>query len=224
VLPSCWHSTEASANPDVHDTTRAARVKGSWHSLLVSANHSGVQRGYSRAPGMPMERPTMRTHGYRSQLALCVAAAAGVLFALGLPWYAPARPQRSVLDGQLEGAFATVGRVVTESDGVTGWHALGGWATVIAGAAVAVVVVAAACLVPVLQGVAREALRVAALATLAFAGSRLLRHPGPGLELRHGALAASLAALVMVSAAFTVAAAPIQRRRVAPAPYAPPGS
>jgi hypothetical protein len=157
----------------------------------------------------------MRTHGYRSQLLLCVAAAAGVLVALGLPWYAPAAPHRAVMDGQLEGTFDTLARVVGHADGVTGWHALGSWATAVAGAAVLTAALAAASLVSDLQSFVRDPLRIAALATVGFVLSRLLQTPEPGLELRHGALAAALAALVMLSGAFSAAAAPVQRRRPA---------
>jgi hypothetical protein len=154
----------------------------------------------------------MRTHRYRSQLVLCVLAAAGVLVALGLPWYAAASPPRAVMDGQLEGTFDTVARVVLHTDGTTGWDALGAWATAVAGAAVLTAVLAVGSLVSDLQSLVREPLRITALATVGFVVSRLLQTPEPGLELRHGALAAALAALVMLSGAFTAAAAPVQRR------------
>jgi hypothetical protein len=73
------------------------------------------------------------------------------------------------------------------------------------------------------QPLVRDPVRVTALATVGFVLSRLLQTPEPGLELRHGALAAALCSLVALSGAFAAASAPLQRRRPAPVAYeAPP--
>ena len=79
------------------------------------------------------------------------------------------------------------------------------------------------CLVPAIQGIAREALRYAALACVAVAAWKLVDSPGPNeaLELRFGAFVAAGAALVAFSSGSTVAAAPLRRRVPAPA-YTPP--
>ena len=194
---------------------------------------------------MPVQRPTgtlqskavgadydatMRTLGFRTHVLLAVAAAVGVIAALGRPWYgnAPAvaaESERAVgsLRGPASGLTAGIERWVTEATGTTGWDALGAWGTVLAALAALTAVSALACLVPALQGVAREFLRYAALACVGVAVWKLVDSPGPNevLELRFGAFVAAGAALVALSSGSAVAAAPL-RHRLPVAAYSPP--
>jgi hypothetical protein len=164
----------------------------------------------------------MRTLGYRTNALLAVAAAVGVIAALGEPWYAKA-PQElpsdantiGSLHGPVEGLSAGVARWVGDTSGVSGWDALGAWASVLAGLAALTAAGGLFCLVPALQGVAREALRYGALATFGIAVWKLIDTPGPNavMEPRFGAFVAAIAALVAVTSGSAVAAAPRARRR-----------
>jgi hypothetical protein len=164
----------------------------------------------------------MRTLGFRTHALLTVAAAVGVISALGEPWYAQA--PRAVqadpnaigsFDGPVEGLSAGIGRWVTETSGLNGWDALGAWGTALAALAALTAVGALGCLVPAIQGVAREVLRYGALATFGIAVWKLIDSPGPNvaLEPRFGAFVAVIAALIAVTSGSAVAAAPLQRRR-----------
>lgn len=170
----------------------------------------------------------MRTLGFRTHVLLAVAAAVGVIAAIARPWYAPAPPPVEAeaavgtLGGPVDGLRAGVGRWVSQNDGTAGWEALGTWGTVIAALAAVTAVAALACLVPALQGIAREALRYAALAGFGIVAWKLVDSPGPNaeLELRFGALVAAAAALIAFTSGSAVASAPLRRRRPAPAAYA----
>jgi hypothetical protein len=164
----------------------------------------------------------MRTLGFRSHALFAVAAAVGVIAALGEPWYARAPvPVASdpdavgSLHGPVEGLSAGISRWVTETSGVSGWDALGVWGGLLAGAAALTAVGAVLCLVPAVQGIAREALRYAGLATFGIAVWKLIDTPGPNaaMEPRFGAFVAAIAALIAVTSGSAVAAAPLQRRR-----------
>jgi hypothetical protein len=164
----------------------------------------------------------MRTLGFRTHALLAVAAAVGVISALGEPWYAQAPrvvqgdPGRiGSLNGPVEGLSAGISRWVTETAGVSGWDALGSWGSVLAGAAALTALGALGCLVPAIQGIAREALRYGGLATFGIAVWKLIDTPGPNaaLEPRFGAFVATIAALIAVTSGGAVAAAPLQRRR-----------
>jgi hypothetical protein len=175
---------------------------------------------------------TMRTLGFRTHVLLAVAAAVGVVAALARPWYAPSPPPveadaaAGTLVGPVEGLSAGVQRVISQTDGTTGWDALGPWGTVIAALAALTAVAAVGCLVPGVQGVAREALRYAALAGLGIVAWKLVDSPGANadLELRFGALVAAAASLIAFSSGSAVASAPLRRRRSAPAVYTPPAA
>jgi hypothetical protein len=172
----------------------------------------------------------MRTLGFRTHVLLAVAAAVGVVVALGRPWYAPAAPpvedeftSIGSIHGPVNALAGSVSRWVGDSAGAPGWEALGPLATAIAVLAALTAAGAAGCLVPALQGVAREVLRYAALACFGLAAWKLIDTPGPNdaLEPRYGAFVAAIAALVAVTSGSAVAAAPLLRRRET-APYAPP--
>jgi hypothetical protein len=173
----------------------------------------------------------MRTLGFRSQILLAVAAAVGVIAALGRPWYAAAprvveADVKSIgsLHGPANGFTAGVERWIGETAGTTGWDALGVWGTVLAALAGLTAFAAVGCLVPALQGATRELLRYGALACFGVAVWKVVDTPGANdvLELRFGAFIAVAAALVAVSAGSSVAATPLQRRRQAPAIFTPP--
>jgi hypothetical protein len=164
----------------------------------------------------------MRTLGFRSHALLAVAAAVGVIAALGRPWYANA-PRAAEADptsvgdlhGPVESLSAGISRWVTEASGTSGWDALGVWGSVLAGLAALTALGALGCLVPAIQGVAREALRYASLATFGIAVWKLIDTPGPNaaMEPRLGAFVATIAALIAVTSGSAVAGAPLQRRR-----------
>jgi hypothetical protein len=164
---------------------------------------------------------SMRTLGFRTHALIALVAAVGVIAALGRPWYAPAPAlvdeEKTVGDihGPIDRLADTVSRWVSETSGTTGWDALGGWGTALAALAALAALGAVGCLVPSLQGVAREALRYGGLACLAIAVWKLLDSPGANeaFELRYGAFLAVAAALLVVTSGSPVAAAPLQRRR-----------
>jgi hypothetical protein len=163
----------------------------------------------------------MRTLGFRTHTLLAVAAAIGVIAALAEPWYAAA-PQTVAADGSpigsingpVDGLAAGMQRWVTGSAGTAGWDALGVWGTVLAACAALTAVGALGCMVPSLQGVAREALRYGALATFGIALWKLIDTPGPNaaMEPRLGAFVAVGAALIAVTSGSAVAGAPLKRR------------
>jgi hypothetical protein len=163
----------------------------------------------------------MRTLGFRTHALLAVAAAVGVIASLGEPWYAPApRVQADAasvgsLHGPVEGLSAGVARWVTETAGINGWDGLGSWGNALAGFAALTALGALGCLVPALQGVAREALRYGSLATFGLSVWKLIDTPGPNaaMEPRFGAFVATIAALIVVTSGGAVASAPLQRRR-----------
>jgi hypothetical protein len=167
----------------------------------------------------------MRTLGFRTHVLLAVAAAVGVIAALGRPWYAAA-PEPVETDS-LAVNTAAYERWFSQGSGTTGWDALGVWGTVIAALAALTAVAALGCLVPALQGIARETLRYVALAGLGVVVWKLVDTPGPNadLELRFGAFVAAAAAVIAFSSGSAVAAAPLRRRSPAPTRYAapPPG-
>jgi len=163
----------------------------------------------------------MRTLGFRTHAFLAAAAAIGVIAALAEPWYAPAPPALAAdgtavgsLDGPVDGLAAGMQRWITQTAGTPGWDALGTWATVLAVFAGLTAVGALGCLVPALQGLAREALRYGSLATFGVALWKLIDTPGPNAatEPRLGAFIAVAAALVAVSSGSGVAGAPLRRR------------
>jgi hypothetical protein len=163
----------------------------------------------------------MRTLGFRTHALLAVAAAVGVVAALAEPWYAIAPQTKGdaqagvgSLEGPVDSLAAGVQRWITESSGTSGWDALGMWGHVLAGCAVLTALGAIGCLVPALQGVAREGLRYGALATFAIAIWKLIDTPGPNeaMEPRLGAFVAVAAALIAVTSGSAVAGAPLRRR------------
>ena len=172
----------------------------------------------------------MRTLGFRTHVLLAVAAATGVIATLSRPWYAAAPPvvegEKAVgsLHGPANGFMASLERAVSQTEGIAGWDALGTWGTVLAALAAVTALGAVSCLVPALQGVAREVLRYGALALVGIVAWKLVDSPGANaaLELRFGALAGAAAALIAFSSGSAVASVPLRRRVAPPAAYTPP--
>ena len=176
----------------------------------------------------------MRTLGFRTHVLLSIAAAAGVVLTLGRPWYAaapaqaPDAPGIGDINGPLNGLIASMERWATSSHGATGWESLGHWAVVLAALAGVAGLGSVLCLVPALQMLGRDLLRYAALAVAGIAAWKLLDPPGSNAayELRHGALIAMGAALMLLTCGLATAGAPSRRRVVrqnfaAPAPPPP---
>ena len=171
----------------------------------------------------------MRTIGFRSNILFAIAAAFGVVAALGQPWYGPAPnagKQNGVgeLPSQMEEFFNGIGRAFSSgSGGSTGWDALHTADTLIAGLAIGTVALLLLTFVPLLQIHVQALARWTALATLLVVVVKLIDEPGANAahEPRKGILIALGAAVVLVASALTVAAAP-QRRRVEVKTYTPP--
>jgi hypothetical protein len=163
----------------------------------------------------------MRTIGFRSNILFAIAAACGVIAALGRPWYGAAVP--SPEGSQMEKRWTDLGRSVTDPDGVDGWTALQTADKLLAGLAAATVLLLVLALVPALQVHVRALARWCAFATVAVVVVKMVDVPGAAStnELRNGAFLALGAALVLLASAWTVAAAPA-RRRTPPKSYTPP--
>jgi hypothetical protein len=162
----------------------------------------------------------MRTIGFRSNVLFAIAAAFGVIAALGKPWYGPSVPAS---DAQMEDLFSGIARAVSEPGGTAGWTALHTTDQVIAGLAVATAALLALTLVPAIQHQMQPLARWSALAAVGVVLYTLVDGPGTTAmaEPRHGVLLALASSLVLLASTWTVASAP-SRRRVAPKTYTPP--
>jgi hypothetical protein len=162
----------------------------------------------------------MRTIGFRSNILFAIAAAIGVVAALGQPWYGPSA---TPTDARMEDLFEGIGRAFTESGGTTGWDALQTADSLIAGLAAGTVVLLVLTMVQPLQVHVQVLARWSALATFGVVAVKLIDEPGSGTlsEPRHGLLIALASAAVLVASALTVAAAP-ERRRAPVKTYTPP--
>jgi len=173
----------------------------------------------------------MRTHGFRTHALLALAAAVGVIAALGRPWYAAApRPVDEdlkaigELHGPVDGLTNGISRWFSETTGATGWDSLGAVGTAIAAMAALTAVGSLGCLLPPVQGIAREALRYGSLSCFALVLWKLIDTPGANqvLEPRYGAFLAAGAALIALTSGAGVASAPLMRSRTAPVPFVAP--
>jgi hypothetical protein len=170
----------------------------------------------------------MRTIGFRSNILFAIAAAFGVVAALGRPWYGPspaATKHQAIgeLPNQMEEFFNGIGRAFSGSSGTTGWEALQTADSLIAGLAVSTVALLVLTLVPPLQVHVQALARWTSLATFGVILVKLVDEPGANAlhEPRHGIMIALGSAAVLVASALTVAAAP-QRRRATVKTYTPP--
>jgi hypothetical protein len=165
----------------------------------------------------------MRTLGFRSNLLFVIAASVGLVASLGRPWYAPAVALTTVegdplvgeVQGPVEGFFSRLAREFTATDGTTGWHAFTTVDMLICGLVALIALTALAVTVPPLQAVARELLRVAALALLGIVVVKIAMVPDDAgfAERRQGAWIALGVTGIAVTSAFSMCAAPIRRRR-----------
>jgi len=177
---------------------------------------AGLNRAAARADHLAY----MRTIGFRSNILFAIAAAIGVIAALGRPWYGRAADPT---DARMEDLFNGIGRAATERGGTSGWAALATADKLLAGLALGTVVLLVLTLAPALQRHVQALARWTALATLGVVLVKLVDEPGSNAvsEPRHGILIALGAALVLVASTNTVATAP-QRRRAPVRPYVPP--
>jgi hypothetical protein len=171
---------------------------------------------------VPILTNTMRTIGFRSNILFAIAAACGVIAALGRPWYGPSA---APTNARMEDLFAGIGRAFTESGGTTGWAALETADSLIAGLAAGTALLLLLTLVPALQPHMQALARWTGLATFVVVIVKLIDEPGSNAlsEPRHGVFVALGAAAVLVASAMTVASAPT-RRRTPPKTYTPPPS
>ena len=120
--------------------------------------------------------PSMRTIGFRSNILFAIAAACGVIAALSRPWYGPSVPGPG--DGQMEKLWSDVGRALTDPDGSDGWTALHTADKLLAGLAVATVLLLVLALVPAIQRHVQALARWCALATVGVVLVKMIDIPG----------------------------------------------
>jgi hypothetical protein len=170
----------------------------------------------------------MRTIGFRSNILFAIAAAFGVVAALGRPWYGPAPAAADdghvvgKLPNTMEEFFGGIGRSFSGSGGTTGWAALHTADTLLAGLAIGTVLLLVLTMVPPLQVHVQALARWTSLATLGVVVVKLIDEPGSNLahEPRQGLLIAFGSAVVLVASAMTLASEP-QRRHVPVKTYTP---
>jgi hypothetical protein len=177
-----------------------------------------------------MEPPAMRTIGFRSNVLVIIAAAAGLLAALGRPWYAPAfvpggeEARIGDVQGPVEGFFLRLGREFADDGGTRGWDVFTSTDMILVALVAITVVSAIAALIPGIERHAREVVRLGALAMLGIVVVKLVNTPdGAGLvERRQGAWIALGVTGIMASSAATLYAAPLARKRRGPSLYESP--
>ena len=162
----------------------------------------------------------MRTIGFRSNVLFAIAAAFGVIAALGQPWYG-ASPAPT--EARMEDLFRGIGRAFSETQGVTGWAALETADTLIAALAAGAALMSILTIVPPLQAHVQPIARWFASGTFVVVAVKLIDEPGSNAlsEPRQGLLIALGAAAVLVASTMTVAAAP-SRKKTPPKQYTPP--
>jgi hypothetical protein len=167
----------------------------------------------------------MSTNAFRTNVLFALASAAGLVYSLGRPWYAPvpapSDPHAGVgeLPGTVEQFLAGLARSVTRDDGVTAWQALGTADTGLAALAGIVGLCALAALVPSLQRPASSGAQVASLIALGWVIVQLYDQPvgREAVEMRVGGWLALIGAGVTVFSSLHLAAAPVRHRGRAPA-------
>jgi hypothetical protein len=172
----------------------------------------------------------MRTIGSRSNILFILAAAAGLIAALGRSWYAstPAQTPEEVRIGDVHGPveefFARLAREFTTASGTTGWDAFTSTDTILAALVGVAVVAAIGVLIPPVEQPAREVLRLATLAMLGIVVVKLFNTPDAAglVERRQGAWIALGVAGIMASSANTICTAPLTRRKTTRSLYDAP--
>jgi hypothetical protein len=180
----------------------------------------------------------MRTIGSRSNVLFILAAAFGLIAALGRPWYAHGpgalleESNIGSVPGPVEAAASRLAREVSTTGGTTGWAAFSTTDTILVALLAITVVSALASLVPGIEQPAREILRIVTLAMLGIVVVKLVNTPDSvGLvERRQGAWIALGVTGIMASSAATLYSMPLTRRKRGsslverPMPEAPPRS
>jgi len=174
----------------------------------------------------------MRTIGFRSNVLFIIAAAAGLLAALGRPWYAKAPVQTPEearigdVQGPVEQFFSRLAREFTNEDGTTGWAAFHSTDTILAVLVGIAIVTALGTLIVGVEQPCREALRIVTLAMLGIVVVKLANTPDSvGLvERRQGAWIALGVTGIMASSASTLYNAPLRRKKKTRSLYQVPPS
>jgi hypothetical protein len=174
----------------------------------------------------------MRTIGFRSNLLFIIAAAVGLLAALGRPWYAKAPVQTPEearigdVQGPVEQFFSRLAREFTNEDGVTGWAAFHSTDTILAVLVAIAIVTALGTLIVGIEQPCREVLRLVTLAMLGIVVVKLANTPDSvGLiERRQGAWIALGVTGIMASSASTLYNAPLHRKKTNRSLYQAPPS
>ena len=166
----------------------------------------------------------MRAIGYRTNVLFILAAAVGLLAALGRPWYASApaslgeEARIGEMHGTIEASFMRLGREITATDGARGWDAFTSTDGILVGLVALAVLSAIGSLAPTIEVSCREILRLVTLAMLGIVVVKLVNTPDTiGLvERRQGAWIALGVTGIMASSASTIYAAKLTRRRSGP--------
>jgi hypothetical protein len=174
----------------------------------------------------------MRTIGFRSNVLVILAAAAGLLAALGRPWYARSPVQTAEearigdVQGPVEQFFSRLAREFTSEDGTTGWAAFHSTDTILAVLVAIAVVTALGTLIVGVEQPCREVLRIVTLAMLGIVVVKLANTPDSiGLiERRQGAWIALGVTGIMASSATTLYNAPLHRKKTTRSLYQVPPS
>jgi hypothetical protein len=174
----------------------------------------------------------MRTIGFRSNVLFIIAAAAGLMAALGRPWYARS-PARTAADssigdvqGPVEQFFSQLAREFTNEDGTTAWAAFHSTDTILCVLVAIAVVTALGTMIIGVEQPCREVLRMVTLAMLGIVVVKLANTPdGVGLvERRQGAWIALGVTGIMASSATTLYNAPLRRKKKPRSLYQAPPS
>jgi hypothetical protein len=188
---------------------------------------------------VPIWSHRMRTIGSRSNVLFILAAAFGLIAALGRPWYARGpgalveeTNNVGAIPSPVEGAFSRLSREVSTTGGTTGWVAFSTTDTILVALLVIAAVTAIGAVVPGIEQPAREVLRLVTLAMLGIVVVKLVNTPDSlGLvERRQGAWIALGVTGIMTSSANALHSMPLSRRRQGsslverPLPEAPPRS
>ena len=172
----------------------------------------------------------MRTIGFRSNILFIIAAAFGLIAALGRPWYAgapvltPEEVRIGDVNGPVEDFFMRLSREFTTETGTTGWNAFSSTDTILAILVAIAVVSALAAMISGIEQPAREVLRLVTLAMLGIVVVKLVNTPDAAglVERRQGAWIALGVTGIMASSAATLYNAPLTRRKVGRSLYDSP--
>jgi hypothetical protein len=182
-----------------------------------------VRTRSTNAGFLPIKDHNMRTIGFRSTILFAIAAAIGVVAALGRPWYDKA--VKGDEEYQMENLLSGIGRAFSEGGGTTGWDSFAQADKLIVGLTAITVSLLVLAMIPAVQRHVQALARWTSLATFGVVLVKLFDEPGTNtaVEPRYGLLIALLASGVLVACAMTVAAAPTRRKTEVKA-YVPPAA